>query len=964
MSLIAIATDDVLNYSGPMVPAEARLFSSMDWRTSEGVYIAKGSRENPAYYQSFVASMNGHKIRVTGGNAYSTSDALINPGVTLSLVVYDAAGNPIKTVFSGLKIPSSPSPTTWKDIQIYSTAKHPADAPTYLTSQTLLTMFSNLINMATKAALHIFGAVRLSVDPVDLTDPVALGENDPRIPTTDQVNALVRIPLKLKLSSYASLKAAVDANHTAGDPLWEVVVDTPNNAVAENTTVPKNIRLTFEAGGSLLVSSGVTLTIGSMTDPGNIQCLIQQSSTAHIRFGVNAVEKINIAWFLGPTPTLCTNAMNEALASCLANSGGTVYLPQGGWTSAGGHAVSAKLRLFGAGKNATTLTATATNAAMFTHGESIRDVLVRDITLNGNNLSGTTGYLLAGNYPNSSGFIRFENVVIENFANDGVYIHALDGTWQVQALSFDANCMLSGNGHGLRCNSPNTDINCDAFVNVGAGQWGLYLDSVGACRFTGEFGGSTYLGAAQIIQQTIIAPSGCTGNGIATATVTAAGMPNSPVTVNVPLDTTMNTAAKVAQAFRIALGDNPYVASWFHVMSRYVPEYIPETVCLGKVEKAANDGTMNLAISAGTATGITSVATSTLNIAGAADTGQAQGVYIGDFEAHLPITFDGMQEEGFKNFLVCDNSNLTGMVNFDGCVILDPIRGDGLQKVTSWGCQIYDKSFRDAAGVFYEYASHDDTIIDYWYGTDGKAYAIEPSAKRPTNFNGGVGSAIISEDTNHASSRLRRIFQSPIRMFKSLPTFAQVLGEGWLEVLTSRHNDNDDVALRIGSCDDAGTPTYYYDFYRDTITKPGWLQIVANQPQSVYKGANANFAILSTDPGGGIGYGTGAGSVVTQITSKSTAVNFATICGQIVMHNAELAAGASVTFDVNGSYAKATDTINVTPAHATSVTDGAYEAKVHSVGATTFKITVKNLTAGPLSEAVKLNVSIHPSVNL
>ena len=54
--------------------------------------------------------------------------------------------------------------------------------------------------------------------------------------------------------------------------------------------------------------------------------------------------------------------------------------------------------------------------------------------------------------------------------------------------------------------------------------------------------------------------------------------------------------------------------------------------------------------------------------------------------------------------------------------------------------------------------------------------------------------------------------------------------------------------------------------------------------------------LLLTSGTGGLGYGTGAGGTVTQLTSKSTAVTLNKPSGQIIMHNAALAAGASVAF--------------------------------------------------------------------
>jgi hypothetical protein len=79
-------------------------------------------------------------------------------------------------------------------------------------------------------------------------------------------------------------------------------------------------------------------------------------------------------------------------------------------------------------------------------------------------------------------------------------------------------------------------------------------------------------------------------------------------------------------------------------------------------------------------------------------------------------------------------------------------------------------------------------------------------------------------------------------------------------------------------------------------------------------------AILSS--GGGIGYTTGAGGAVTQLTNKSTGVTLNKLSGTITMNGAALAAAAIVTFTVTDSFVAATDVI--VPMHDSAGTIGAY----------------------------------------
>jgi hypothetical protein len=107
--------------------------------------------------------------------------------------------------------------------------------------------------------------------------------------------------------------------------------------------------------------------------------------------------------------------------------------------------------------------------------------------------------------------------------------------------------------------------------------------------------------------------------------------------------------------------------------------------------------------------------------------------------------------------------------------------------------------------------------------------------------------------------------------------------------------------------------------------------------------------ITGTSADGGMGYAAGNGGTVTQATSKSTGVTLNKLCGQITMNNAALAAGVRVSFVVTNSTVAATDAPKAVVA--SGGTANAYTANVTAVAAGSFTITVKNETAGSLSEA-------------
>ena len=106
-----------------------------------------------------------------------------------------------------------------------------------------------------------------------------------------------------------------------------------------------------------------------------------------------------------------------------------------------------------------------------------------------------------------------------------------------------------------------------------------------------------------------------------------------------------------------------------------------------------------------------------------------------------------------------------------------------------------------------------------------------------------------------------------------------------------------------------------------------------------------------------IGYSTAAQGTVTQLSSKSTGVTLNKSSGQITMDAASLATVTNVTFTLTNSLLSAKDVIIVNVASA-NATAGAYNCWVSSMLAGSATITLRNITAGPLLEAVVINFAI------
>ena len=103
---------------------------------------------------------------------------------------------------------------------------------------------------------------------------------------------------------------------------------------------------------------------------------------------------------------------------------------------------------------------------------------------------------------------------------------------------------------------------------------------------------------------------------------------------------------------------------------------------------------------------------------------------------------------------------------------------------------------------------------------------------------------------------------------------------------------------------------------------------------------------------GGLGYGTGVGGTVTQITSRTTGVTLSKLSGAITLVSAAGSATA-FTMTVTNTLVAATDTVVVSQKSGTD----AYSAVVSAVGAGSYKLTITDLT-GTTTEQPVFNVNV------
>lgn len=133
-------------------------------------------------------------------------------------------------------------------------------------------------------------------------------------------------------------------------------------------------------------------------------------------------------------------------------------------------------------------------------------------------------------------------------------------------------------------------------------------------------------------------------------------------------------------------------------------------------------------------------------------------------------------------------------------------------------------------------------------------------------------------------------------------------------------------------------------------------------PRSGFDTVFTSGKLTLNSPTGGLGYGIGSGGIVTQLTSKTTAVTLNKPSGQIIMNNASLAPGISVTFILNNTLVTRSDTCILIINGGVSEY-GSYRVQAYSIDGSV-AITVTNQTsATTLAEAISIQFNIIKGVN-
>jgi hypothetical protein len=162
-------------------PAYLRIYSS-GFTASDGTVVPAGSPTSGSLYQQVACTVSGSTVTCPSFQLQTTSDALDDQTATYTGYLYDAQGRQRVLVFSGYSVPTSMgTPFTYTQWTAYNAAVIPVrDTDTYTKNQ-VNAYVASAVSVGNSATTTALGKVKMSVAPVDPSNPVAVGANDPSI---------------------------------------------------------------------------------------------------------------------------------------------------------------------------------------------------------------------------------------------------------------------------------------------------------------------------------------------------------------------------------------------------------------------------------------------------------------------------------------------------------------------------------------------------------------------------------------------------------------------------------------------------------------------------------------------------------------------------------------------------------------------------------------------------------------
>lgn len=283
-------------------PATVRIYTNSTFVDSDGVLHIAQATGGPNFYQVLTCTVTGTAITVPSFTIASTTNSPTNPNATFSFIFYDKNGVRRDTFASPIKVPTILGTTiTWGSLLVYNSTHPNPPGPQYPDIQQVQALINQVLPVA-DASDVIKGKTKLSVAATVSTNPVAVGDNDPRVVSD---------------TTYASLSAAVTAIGSMPTTLNITTAAFPNGG---NVSVPATLELRPVGAGTITITTGQTVTVLSSPSrwPTRKLFLNALSGQGSVSFaGNNTLIEMNPIWWGAAydDTTDAAPAINAAIAS-------------------------------------------------------------------------------------------------------------------------------------------------------------------------------------------------------------------------------------------------------------------------------------------------------------------------------------------------------------------------------------------------------------------------------------------------------------------------------------------------------------------------------------------------------------------------------------------------------------------------------------------------------------------------
>lgn len=248
MSTLTIGSntfDSQYRYAGTV--AKLRVYYSSDIEGSGNESVHGSAVGSNGWYLEVPLTVASHTLSIPGFTLVCTDNS-DRPNARVTGVIYDQSGARRETLFDGWMVQNSLAPScTYSAWRTANRARYVINPPgkLFLERDDVIRLIQELANPL--ADNTVFGRVRLSVPAVSSSDPIAIGDNDLRVPPTGTF-------------FYAShYDTFADALVSMGNSRVRLIVSEP--MTTGSGTVPATVQLEFVSNGMLTISNGATLNI-------------------------------------------------------------------------------------------------------------------------------------------------------------------------------------------------------------------------------------------------------------------------------------------------------------------------------------------------------------------------------------------------------------------------------------------------------------------------------------------------------------------------------------------------------------------------------------------------------------------------------------------------------------------------------------------------------------------------------